>query len=262
MKKIFIILSLIFVLASCSDVDLNNRTDLQSNNIQNTVSVTEKNVDISKPSLLNVSLDTFKTELAKNDSIVIDLRTTKELEKTWIISWAKQIDYYASDFKDKLNSLDKNKKYLIYCASGWRSGQTLWLMKNLWFTNVYELRWWMNGWLRNWEKTVSFPEEIDNNMMMKDGESMNWNDMMDKTITLNATKWKFDKTEIRVKKGENVKIKVNNIDWLHWIAIPWMQLMDDNEIKIDTSKPWTYTYQCLNYCWEWHANMTGTLIIE
>ena len=84
----------------------------------------------------------------------------------------------------------------------------------------------------------------------------------EKVVTLNATKWKFDKTEIRVKVWEKLKIKVNNVDQLHWIAIPDMKIMDDNEIEVDTSKAWTYTYQCLNYCWEWHSDMTGTLIIE
>ena len=244
LKKIFIFTLLIWTLASCSD---NIAENISQTPVDNPQVITEQKV--KKTNLKTVWISEFKKELAKNDWILIDLRTDWEVAE-WVISWAKQIDFYASDFKNKVSQLDKSKKYLIYCRSWARSWKTLNLMKNLWFTNVYELRWWMNNWLRNWEKTAKLWEIISSS------------EMNDKIITLNAKNWEFDKKVIRVKKWEKVKIKVNNLDWLHWIAIPEMKLMDDNEIEIDTSKAWEFKFQCLNYCWDWHSNMTWKIIIE
>lgn len=82
-----------------------------------------------------------------------------------------------------------------------------------------------------------------------------------KVITLNAKEWEYDKKEIRVKKWEKLILKVNNIDTLHGIAIPGMQLVWDEQIEVDTSTVWEYEYRCSNYCWAGHQEMAGMLII-
>jgi heme/copper-type cytochrome/quinol oxidase subunit 2 len=132
-------------------------------------------------------------------------------------------------------------------------------MSELWFTNVYELRWWMNDWLNNWEKTVPYMNNWED-IMMNSNKMMN--DIDYKTVTINATSWKFDKPLLKFKKWEKVKIKINNIDKLHWIVVPGMRLQDNNEIIVDTSKTWEFKFQCLNYCGEWHKDMTWEIIIE
>lgn len=81
-------------------------------------------------------------------------------------------------------------------------------------------------------------------------------------ITLNAKEWEYDKKEIIVKKWEKLILKVNNIDTLHGIAIPDMQLVWDEQIEVDTSQVWEYEFRCSNYCGAGHQEMTGMLIIE
>lgn len=81
-------------------------------------------------------------------------------------------------------------------------------------------------------------------------------------IIINAEKWKYDKTEIKLKQWEKVKIKIINSDQLHWIAVPDMQLVWDSEIAVDTSKVWEFEFRCLNYCWDWHEDMIWKIIIE
>lgn len=81
-------------------------------------------------------------------------------------------------------------------------------------------------------------------------------------VTLNAKKWEYDKKVIKVKKWEKLIIKVNNSDILHWIAIPDMQLVWDDQIEVDTSKVWEFEFRCANYCWEGHQEMVWKLIIE
>ena len=139
-----VVLILIF-LSSC----VNNKVE----NINEATNVEDSKIN---QVIKRVWLDEFKSELSKNDYILIDLRTSGELIDTWIISRAIQIDFYASDFKLQLDSLDKDKKYLMYCRSWSRSGQTLSIMKTLGFTNVVELEWWINMWLNWWEKTEQF----------------------------------------------------------------------------------------------------------
>ncbi len=145
LKKIFIFSLLTWTLASCSDNIVENKPNISTNNPQ---VVVEKQIENN---LKTVWVEEFKKELEKNDWILIDLRTDWEVAQ-WVISWAKQIDFYASDFKEKINSLDKNKKYLIYCRSWARSWKTLELMKRLWFKHVINLDWWFLSWNNSWYK--------------------------------------------------------------------------------------------------------------
>jgi len=86
--------------------------------------------------------------------------------------------------------------------------------------------------------------------------------MMSKTIEINAKKWEFDKPIIRVKQWEKITLKINNTDVLHWITIPAMKVVEDNEITLDTSKKWEFEYVCANYCGDKHRSMKWKIIIE
>jgi rhodanese-related sulfurtransferase len=77
-----------------------------------------------------------------------------ELMQTGIISWAQNIDSSSYDFQDKLEALDKNEKYLIYCRSWNRTWSVLKTMKQMWFSSVYDLKWWIIAWLKSWEKLI------------------------------------------------------------------------------------------------------------
>jgi len=69
---------------------------------------------------------------------IIDIRTAEEYANGHY-EGSKMIDFYASDFKNKLNLLDKSIPYFIYCRSGNRSGQALGIMRKLGFKQVYDL---------------------------------------------------------------------------------------------------------------------------
>jgi rhodanese-related sulfurtransferase len=78
---------------------------------------------------LDLAPTEFKNLLGKQNMVLIDVRTSQELAATGIIRGAKQIDFAAPDFKDKLLALDKSKTYLIYCAVGGRSGQAVQILQ-------------------------------------------------------------------------------------------------------------------------------------
>ena len=80
-----------------------------------------------------------------NNFIIIDVRTPGEFSNGHIEN-ALNIDYYADNFENDLNTLDKSLVYLIYCRSGGRSGQALNQMEELKFNTVYNMLGGMNQW--------------------------------------------------------------------------------------------------------------------
>ena len=78
--------------------------------------------------------------------IILDVRTPEEFASEHIEK-AVNLDYYSATFKNDLDQLDKNSAYLIYCKSGNRSGNTLNIMKDLDFREVYN----MLGGIVNWK---------------------------------------------------------------------------------------------------------------
>ena len=86
---------------------------------------------------------------SKDDSglVIIDIRTPPEYEGG-IIEGAINIDYYAPDFRDEIDALDRNGTYLIYCRTGNRSGRSKALFAGLGFSEVYD----MGGGIVKWAR--------------------------------------------------------------------------------------------------------------
>ena len=70
--------------------------------------------------------------------VVLDVRTSDEFDAGHIEE-SVNIDFYAADFANQLDSLDKDVPYFVYCRSGNRSATTIETMQGLGFTEVYEL---------------------------------------------------------------------------------------------------------------------------
>jgi rhodanese-related sulfurtransferase len=79
--------------------------------------------------------------------VVLDLRTPGEFN-SGSLPGATNIDFLASDFSQRLNALDKTKAYLVHCASGGRSTQSLKVFQTQKFQSVYHL----DGGIKAWKK--------------------------------------------------------------------------------------------------------------
>jgi rhodanese-related sulfurtransferase len=77
--------------------------------------------------------------------VIIDVRTAGEYAPQHLED-AINIDFYAADFSEQLDQLNKEKTYLIHCKSGARSGVTFDLMQTLEFQEVYNMLGGMNTW--------------------------------------------------------------------------------------------------------------------
>ena len=110
--------------------------------------VDEKKVSKQQFVYENLDVDAFKEMLEDGRGTILDVRTKKEVNNG-TISGAVHIDYFSSDFIEEVSHLDKSKPVYIYCASGGRSGGAMEKMKNLGFTEIYNL----NGGMGAWESS-------------------------------------------------------------------------------------------------------------
>ncbi len=96
--------------------------------------------------VIDISIEETKALLiTNNDIVVLDVRSPEELEDGFI-EGAINIDYRADDFSEKVNLLNKDLKYLVYCQSSIRSTKAVAKMKELGFVTLYN----MEGGYRDW----------------------------------------------------------------------------------------------------------------
>ncbi len=81
----------------------------------------------------------FAEYIGEENTVLIDVRTPAETAGG-IIEGALEIDYRSPDFAQKLSELDPDKTYLVYCASGGRSGKTCGKLNEMGLTKVYNLK--------------------------------------------------------------------------------------------------------------------------
>lgn len=91
---------------------------------------------------------TFKNYIDNDSFVLLDVRTLDEYSGGHLQN-ATHIDFHREDFEDLLDELDKRKKYLVYCRSGNRSRQTMFLMRDLGFEEVYNLAEGIISWKEN-----------------------------------------------------------------------------------------------------------------
>jgi rhodanese-related sulfurtransferase len=130
--------ALVFVAALILSVFISARTD---------------NVEVlagKKPVLESIGIDEAVEFIEKNkdngDFIILDIRTPEEYEYGHLEN-AINIDFYSDSFQHELARLDKKKTYLEYCRSGGRSARALDLMKDLGFTEVYNMKGGITSWI-------------------------------------------------------------------------------------------------------------------
>ena len=87
-------------------------------------------------------------------------------------------------------------------------------------------------------------------------------------INMIAKKFSFEPSEIRVHKGDHVKIHVKSVDVPHGIRIEDYDInvgLPPNEEKtVDfiADKVGTFDFECSVYCGSGHGSMEGKLIVE
>jgi len=93
----------------------------------------------------DVNVAEFARLASEKENVILDVRTAKEYQISHIAG-AVNIDVSSKDFEQKVAALDKNKTYLVHCASGVRSVRACKALDKLGFPNLYNL----SGGIRAW----------------------------------------------------------------------------------------------------------------
>ncbi len=77
--------------------------------------------------------------------VILDVRTPEEYDAGHIEE-AQNIDFNGDAFDDQIKTLDPNSNYLVYCAVGGRSAQSIEKMKAAGFQHVYDMQGGISAW--------------------------------------------------------------------------------------------------------------------
>lgn len=81
------------------------------------------------------------------DFVVLDVRTPEEYQDEHIRG-AVLLDFKSDAFREKLDTMDRGKTYLVYCRTERRSGSAVSLMKEMRFGKIFHL----SGGITAWKK--------------------------------------------------------------------------------------------------------------
>lgn len=111
-------------------------------------------VDLPEGKISNIIISEISIEKAKSlisgfrgndDFVILDVRTEGEYS-SGCIEGAVNIDFESSNFAKLLKLLDKEKTYLVYCKSGYRSEQAVISMSEMQFKKIYHMKEGIDGW--------------------------------------------------------------------------------------------------------------------
>lgn len=77
--------------------------------------------------------------------VVLDVRTPEEY-RDGHLEGAVMIDFRSNGFREKVETLDRGKTYLVYCRTGNRSGSAISMMEEMGFRRIYHLVDGIKGW--------------------------------------------------------------------------------------------------------------------
>jgi rhodanese-related sulfurtransferase len=102
---------------------------------------------INKPKVekKNIHVTEFEEKLNDPNAILLDVRSAFEF-KGDKIKGAQNISVSSPDFNARIDNLDKNKTYLLYCQHGPRGKEAAKIMKDKGFQHVYNLSGGMEEW--------------------------------------------------------------------------------------------------------------------
>lgn len=109
--------------------------------------VAEETGKMQKNSFINVTAgDAHRLILLRPEMIVLDIRTAAEFKQEHI-KGAKNIDFYARNFKELIAKLDPDKVYLVHCRSGNRSTKAMSTLQSAGLRHIIH----MNKGLKAWK---------------------------------------------------------------------------------------------------------------
>ncbi len=89
-----------------------------------------------------------------------------------------------------------------------------------------------------------------------------------KEFTLTAKNWAFTPSQIKVKQGEKLRLKIKSVDVTHGFFLPDFNINENLEpgkekiVEFVADKKGKFSFICSVYCGDGHSQMRGELIVE
>lgn len=93
----------------------------------------------TKSNNVDISIEEFKQKIENEPGVVIDVRTKQEYDEGHLSITEDLIDFNSGEFHRKVDELEKEKTYYLYCRSGNRSGQAARIMQQKGFKKAYNV---------------------------------------------------------------------------------------------------------------------------
>lgn len=81
----------------------------------------------------------WKEKIENEPGVIIDVRTQVEYDQGHLADVDLHFDFNSGEFERKVNGLDKDTTYYLYCRTGNRSGQAALIMRNRGFKDVHNI---------------------------------------------------------------------------------------------------------------------------
>lgn len=104
--------------------------------------------------MYDISPKDAEQKIKRDEFAVIDVRAPEEYAES-CIAGSLSMDISSPDFSAKLQNLDKNREYLVYCRSGGRSNIARQFMEKSGFQNVYNLVGGLTAWVGDGLPTIN-----------------------------------------------------------------------------------------------------------
>ncbi len=120
--------------------------------------------EVNAQNFQQITVAEAKVLIAENENnpifTILDVRTPAEYESGHI-EGAHLRDFYDLDFEEQLDSLHKDRVYLVYCQAGFRSGLSYEMLQELGFNTVYDMLGGMNAWNADNCPTTTVPTPFE-----------------------------------------------------------------------------------------------------
>ena len=134
MKLSILTIALGGIVMSCSQGEQEAVTDEVSQNVE----MVKEEVSAIPTIAKDVNADEFKSLFESGEGTLVDVRTPGEVANG-AIDGSINIDFNGGSFEDEIAKLDKEAPVYVYCAAGGRSGNAMNMMKDMGFSEVYNL---------------------------------------------------------------------------------------------------------------------------
>ena len=90
----------------------------------------------------------------------------------------------------------------------------------------------------------------------------------ERVIKIVAQRFSFTPNELKLKKGENIRLEFTSLDFVHGFNIPELNLRADlppgkvTSLHLTPDKVGTFDFICDNFCGAGHEDMGGRIIVS